>query len=131
MRQFQQIWLLVSGILIVLIGVLHCLFTSEMYAKLYDELVKAGSLETAQAGATRFAYFFALGGVLAIFCGALMIYAASRLKTPEGWARVVGLASAWLMVLFGVSAMVFGMSNFLIWIMTVAAITSAVWLLVR
>ena len=131
MKTFEYLWTRIMGALIAIIGVVHCVFTPATYHMFLKIVAPTITSEMARGGALRFAYFFALAGVMAIFAGLLMIYASFGLKKSEGWARVISSSASWLMVLFGISAMaIIGKGNFLVWIMTGAAITSGILLLI-
>jgi len=123
-RKFISRWILVTGIIISLTGILHISFTPAMYQQmLKDEIVKDK--------APGFAYFFAFCGFAVLYAGLLTIYSFFGLKKSQKWARVIAISAGLFVALGGISAIAFAkFGNPMIYIMFICALSNLFLLLI-
>ena len=93
-----SLWSGTAGILIILLGIIHSLGVKEPYRYGFDKLP---SLMW-----RAFEYMYLGVGVVWIFVGLLLVVCGRGLRRGTAWAWPLGMASAVLMLLFGVGAMV-------------------------
>jgi uncharacterized protein YpmB len=119
-RKFISRWILITGIIIALTGILHISFTPAMYQQMLKD-------ETVKEKAPGFAYFFAFAGFAVIYAGLLTIYSFFGLRKSEKWARPIAISAGLFVALGGISAIAFAkFGNPLIYIMCVSAISNLV-----
>jgi hypothetical protein len=127
-RKFISRWILVTGIIITLIGIIHVSFTPVMYQQMInDETID----ETLKDKAPGFAYFFAFCGFAIFYAGLLTIYSSFGLKKSEKWALFLSVSAGLFVAIGGISALAFAkFSNPMIYIMSISAISNVFLLLI-
>ena len=117
-RKFVSRWILATGIIISLTGLLHVGATPMMYRQMLQD-------ETVKDKAPGFAYFFAFCGFAVLYAGLLSIYSSFGLKKSKGWARLIAISSGVFVALGGICAVVFAkFGNPLIYVMSVSAVSN-------
>lgn len=86
-------WVLVTGVLITVLGLIHVAFTPSIFQTLSSQLDVYSTWVQV--------YMFAATGAAVIFAGLLIVYASRGLKTSEGWARSLALWSGLFSLLLG------------------------------
>jgi len=123
-RKFISRWILITGIIIAVTGILHTSFTPAMYQQMLKD-------ETVKDKAPGFAYFFAFCGFAVLYAGLLTIYSFFGLKKSEKWARPIAVSAGLFLALGGISAIAFAkFGNPLIYIMCISAISNLFLLLI-
>ena len=123
-RKFISRWVLVTGIIIALIGILHISFTPAMY----QQMLKDQMLKDKAPG---FAYFFAFCGYAVLYAGLLTIYSFFGLKKSEKWARPIAVSADLFVAIGGISAIAFAkFGNPLIYVMCISAVSNLFLLLI-
>lgn len=121
---FLSRWILISGIIISLIGLIHIAMTPGMS----QHMGNSNELKKYVPG---FIYFFVLAGASFFFCGVLTIYSSIGLRKTERWSFVVALTSGIFIVLAQTSAIVFAkFGNPLIYLCGVCSISNIIILLI-
>lgn len=93
------VWVMIGGVLVGLLGLVHNLAAMDVFHSYgFDRL-------SSLAG-RGFIYMFIGVGTAWVFAGLLLFASGRGLRGGAPWAWPVGFASAFLMVLFGVGAMV-------------------------
>ena len=111
------------GIIIAIIGIIHCSFAPIMY----KQMMKEGTFKDKVPG---FVYFFVFGGFAVLFAGLLTIYSSLGLKKSEKWALVIAISSALFVALGGIGAVTFAkFGNPMIYVMSISAISNILLLL--
>ena len=117
-RQFIGRWVLITGIIIAVTGILHISFTPAMYQQMLKD-------ETVKDKAPGFAYFFAFAGFAVLYAGLLTIYSFFGLKKSEKWARPIAISAGLFVALAGISAITFAkFGNPLIYVMCISAVSN-------
>jgi hypothetical protein len=126
-RKFISRWILVTGIIIALIGIIHISFTPVMYQQMInDETID----ETLKGRAPGFAYFFAFCGFAIFYAGLLTIYSSFGLKKSEKWALLIAISAGLFVALGCISAIIFAkFGNPLIYVTSICAISNVLLLL--
>ena len=123
-RKFISRWILVTGIIIAVIGILHISFTPAMYQQMLKD-------QTLKEKALGFAYFFAFCGFAVLYAGLLTIYSWLGLRKSEKWAWVIAISAGLFVALGGISAIAFAkFGNPLIYVMSISAILNLFLLLI-
>lgn len=123
-RQFISRWILITGIIIAVAGILHISFTPAMYQQMLKD-------ETVKEKAPGFAYFFAFAGFAVLYAGLLTIYSFFGLKKSEKWARPIAISAGLFLAVGGISAIAFAkFGNPLIYAMCISAISNLFLLLI-
>jgi len=123
-RKFISRWILITGIIIALTGVIHISFAPAMYQQMLKD-------ETVKEKAPGFAYFFAFAGFAVLYAGLLTIYSCFGLRKSEKWARPIAVSAGLFVVLAGISAIAFAkFGNPMIYVMSVSAISNLFLLLI-
>ena len=117
-RKLISRWILVTGIIIALIGIIHTCFTPMMYQQaLKDEAIKDK--------AAGLAYFFAFCGFAVIYAGFLTIYSSFGLKKSEKWALILSVSAGLFLAIGGIGAIAFAkFGNPMIYVMSICAISN-------
>ena len=116
--KFVSRWILVTGIIIALTGLLHIGATPMMYRQMLQD-------ETVKDKAPGFAYFFAFCGFAVLYAGLLSVYASSGLKKSQKWARLIAISAGLFVAIGGISAIAFAkFGNPLIYIMSISAMSN-------
>lgn len=118
-------WMITSGVLAILIGILHDAFTMEMAAKIGGKVPESPEL------LWRFGYFFAAMGTAVIFSGALMLRTVRPVRRGDRWAWRIALLTSLFLVLLMTGAIYCQMNNLLIQILLWSNLSLAGLLLVR
>ncbi len=117
-RKFVSCWILVTGIVIALTGLLHVGATPMMYRQMLQD-------ETVKDKAPGFAYFFAFCGFAIIYAGLLSIYSSFGLKKSQKWAKLIAVSSGLFVALGGISAIAFAkFGNPMIYVMSISAVSN-------
>lgn len=93
-----SIWAMTSGILVIVLGIIHNLGVAEAYSYGFDKLpslIWRG-----------FKYMYLGVGTAWIFAGFFLIASSRGLRRGTSWAWPLGFSTAVLMLLFGVGAMI-------------------------
>ena len=95
--KFISYWLLVSGILISLTGLLHIAATPMMYHQMHnDPPIQIPAIQDRIHG---FVYFFVVSGLFFLFAGLITAFAAIRFKRKENSAWII-IAGSGIFVAF-------------------------------
>jgi hypothetical protein len=122
--KFVSRWILVTGIIIVLIGIAHSSFAPMMY----QQMVKNEAIKDKAPG---FVYFFAFDGFAVVFAGLLTVFSSFGLKKSEKWAWIIALSSGLFIALGGIGAVAFAeFTNPMIYAMGISAVSNVFLLLV-
>lgn len=111
---------LISGIIILLIGIVHNAFAPVIYEQASRDVGDK---------AIAFVSFFVLVGAAVIFFGIFLIYSSRGLKRGEFWAWNISLLSSLFIALMGIPIILFLKINFLHVIMLAGAILNLIVLL--
>ncbi len=123
-RKFISRWILITGIIIALTGIIHISFTPVMYQQMLKD-------ETVKDMAPGFAYFFAFAGFAVLYAGLLTIYSCFGLRKSQKWARPIAISAGLFLALGGISAIAFAkFGNPLIYVMCISAISNVLLLLI-
>ena len=123
-RKIISRWILITGIIIALIGILHISFTPAMY----QQMLKDEAVKDKAAG---FAYFFAFCGFAVLYAGLLTIYSFFGLKKSQNWARPIAISAGLFVAIGGISAVALAkFGNPLIYVMCISAISNLFLLLI-
>ena len=127
-RKFIGWWVLVTGVIIALIGIIHVSFTPVMYQQmLNDETLD----ERVKEKAPGFAYFFAFSGFAVVYAGLLTAYSSIGLKKSEKWAWITAGSAGLFLAIGGISAITFAkFENPMIYAMSISAISNVLLLLI-
>jgi hypothetical protein len=127
-RRFIGRWVLITGVIIALTGIIHVGFTPAMYKQmLNDETLD----EMVKEKAPGFAYFFAFSGFAVVFAGFLTAYSSIGLKKSEKWAWITAGSAGLFIAIGGISAITFAkFGNPMIYAMSIGAISNVLLLLV-
>ena len=127
-RKFISRWVLVTGVIIALIGIIHSSFTPVMYQQMMnDETID----ETLKDKAPGLAYFFAFCGFAVIYAGLLTIYSSFGLKKSEKWALLLSISASLFLAIGGIGAIAFAkFGNPMIYVMSISAISNVLLLLI-
>lgn len=123
-RKFISRWVLVTGIIIALTGIIHvCAAPAGYQQMMKDEVVKDK--------AAGFVYFFAFCGFAILYAGLLTIYSSLGLKKSEKWALLLAISAGLFVTLGGISAIAFAkFENPMIYIMSISAMSNVFILLI-
>ena len=123
MGKFVSRWILVTGIIIVLIGVVHSSFAPMMYQQMMkDEAIKDKAMG--------FVYFFAFDGFAIVFAGLLTVFSSFGLKKSEKWAWLIAISSTLFVAIGMIGAVTFAkFGNPMIYVASVSSISSVLLLL--
>ncbi len=122
---FQYLWVRIVGIVMIMTGIVHTAATPMAYHKWIEILPQ--DIDRVWG----VVFFFAISGVAVIFAGILMIYSSFGLKKKEKWAKFISLIASLFIVLFGIGAIVAGMTNPLIWLMIFGGVSNAILLAIN
>jgi hypothetical protein len=95
-RKIGSTWLLITGILVTLLGVLHVALTPYVYGMGWNELPAAEGRV--------FVYMYVAAGLALAFAGVLTIRSARALGRGEKWGYGVATLAGWFVILMGVGA---------------------------
>jgi glucan phosphoethanolaminetransferase (alkaline phosphatase superfamily) len=117
-RKIISFWILITGIIISVIGILHISFTPAMYQQMLQD-------PTLKEKAPGFAYFFAFCGFAIFYAGLLTIYSFHGLRKLEKWARSIAISASLFLAIGGISAIAFAkFGNLLIYVMCIGAVSN-------
>lgn len=119
-RRFLRSWILFSGIVISIIGLVHNSFAPGMYKSLL-------TIEPLKDKAPGFVYFFVFAGTAFLFAGLLTIYSSTGLKNADRWAVIIAVGSAIFVALGALSAVIFAkFENPLIYVTALCGVSNII-----
>jgi hypothetical protein len=113
-RKIGSAWLLITGILVTLLGLLHVGMTPLVYDQGWNELP--------EADARAFVYMYVAAGLVLVLAGILTVRSARALGRGEKWGYGVASIAGWFVILMGVGAVINMRSNPFSWIALVIAV---------
>ena len=121
---FLSKWVLITGIIITITGVIHNAFAPEMYQQMLND-------QTVKDKAPQLIYFFVFCGTAFLFAGLLTIYSSFALKKKERWAFIIALSSGIFVVLGDFTAITYAkFGNPLIYSGLISAFSNVILLLI-
>ena len=122
--KFGSHWILVTGIIITLIGIVH----TSSAPMMYQQMMKDEAIKDKVPGLV---YFFAFDGVAVIFAGLLTVFSCFGLKKTEKWAWTIAISSGLFVALGSLGAVAFAeFTNPMIYAMGISAVSNVFLLLI-
>jgi hypothetical protein len=107
-----------AGILIAIIGVLHCCFAPMMFAQMQQ-------VEALKDKAEGMIYFFVIGGIAFSYCGLLITGTSKNLLKHDKWSHLIPTSAMVFISAGGITAVTFAkFGNPLIYAMTFLGLSS-------